>query len=95
MEVKLVDHMGSDLSIVNAARVSFSKESRWGWGEKNGNDGLYLKDKDVKLIKYLATHSHWTPFAHTSITLRITAPVPIRTQFFIFIDQSTRTTCNH
>ena len=37
---------------------------------------------DIKLINYLAAHNHWTPFAHTSITLHIKAPFPIRTQFF-------------
>jgi thymidylate synthase (FAD) len=41
-----------------------------------------LKDKDEKLIRYLAKHNHWTPFAHPQITLRIKAPVSIRTQFF-------------
>jgi len=80
MEVKLVDHMGSDLSIVNAARVSFSKESRWGWGEKNGNDGLYLKDKDVKLVNYLAKHDHWSPFGHASMQFHIKAPVFVARQ---------------
>ena len=51
MEVKLVDHMGSDLSIVNAARVSFAKE------HKEFDEG-----KDGKLIRYLAKHDHWSPF---------------------------------
>ena len=41
-----------------------------------------VSDKDFKLLKYLAKHNHWTPFAHPQITLRIKAPISIRTQFF-------------
>jgi thymidylate synthase (FAD) len=73
--VEYVDHMGTDLTIVNAARVSFNKESEW-------DTGHVLSAKDSKLVKYLADHNHWTPFAHTSITLRIKAPISIRTQLF-------------
>ena len=68
--VELVDHMGSDLTVVNSARVSFS------------NHKEEFEDKDEKLIRYLAKHNHWTPFAHPQITLRIKAPISIRTQFF-------------
>lgn len=68
--VELVDCMGNDLTVVNAARVSFAKES------------LEFTDKDEKLIAYLAKHNHWTPFAHPQITLRIKAPISIRTQCF-------------
>ena len=50
MNVKLVDHMGSDLSVVNAARVSFAKE------HKEFDDVA-----DTKLINYLAKHNHWSP----------------------------------
>jgi thymidylate synthase (FAD) len=71
--------MGSDLTIVNAARVSFNKESAWDT-DREGNQ--QLSDKDFKLIRYLAEHQHWTPFAHPQITLRIKAPISIRTQFF-------------
>lgn len=78
--VEYVDHMGSDLTIVNAARVSFNKESEW---EEIDHEGIgHLTAKDSKLINYLAKHNHWTPFAHTSITLRIKAPISIRTQLF-------------
>lgn len=78
--VEYVDHMGSDLTIVNAARVSFNKESEW---EEIDHEGIgILSAKDSKLINYLAQHNHWTPFAHTSITLRIKAPISIRTQLF-------------
>lgn len=72
VKVEYVDHMGSDESVVNAARVSFANE---------GDDGR-TEEQNEKLIKYLARHGHWTPFGHTSITLRITAPIPIRTQCF-------------
>ena len=68
--VEYVDHMGNDLTVVNSARVSFSNHK-----EK-------FEDKDEKLIRYLAKHNHWTPFAHPQITLRIKAPISIRTQFF-------------
>lgn len=77
MKAEYIDHCGTDLSIVNAARVSFAKESEW--AEKTVN---VLKEKDERLISYLARHNHWTPFAHTAITLRMSAPVPIRTQCF-------------
>lgn len=77
--VELVECMGSDLTVVNAARVSFNKESGWQTDQK-GNK--ILSDKDFKLIRYLAEHEHWTPFAHPQITLRIKAPISIRTQLF-------------
>ena len=74
MKVEYVDHMGDDLAVVNAARVSFDKTSQL-------EEGSLIED-DVRLIKYLAKHNHWTPFAHTAISLRMGAPVPIRTQCF-------------
>ena len=92
--VELIDHMGSDLTVCNSARVSFSGESEWGIDESAkkrleesgshfSNECIkQLKEKDVKLIKYLAKHNHWTPFAHPQITLRIKAPISIRTQLF-------------
>jgi len=81
--VHLVDYMGSDLTVVNAARVSFAKESSWN-GERSwtGAQKEVLSERDKKLIAYLAKHNHWTPFAHPQITLRIKAPISIRTQFF-------------
>ena len=75
-EVVLKDVMGSDLTVVNAARVSFDKESSW--DETKG----VLSKADQKLIRFLAVYNHWTPFAHPQITLRIKAPIFIRTQFF-------------
>jgi thymidylate synthase (FAD) len=82
--VGLVSHMGNDLMVVNAARVSFAKESKYEQVEAEGGIVLenVLSDKDKKLIKYLAKHKHWTPFAHPQITLQIKAPISIRTQLF-------------
>ena len=71
--VEYVNHMGSDLTVVDAARVSFNKKTV---------PGAVVSDKDFNLLKYLAKHNHWTPFAHPQITLRIKAPISIRTQFF-------------
>lgn len=68
MSVEYVDHMGSDLSVVNAARVSFAKVSE------------EFTDKDEKLINYLAKHNHWTPFAHAFVSLRIKAPIFVARQ---------------
>lgn len=68
--VEYIDHMGSDLTVVNAARVSFA------------NHHTGLTDSDAGLLRYLAQHHHWTPFAHPQITLRIAAPVFVRTQCF-------------
>lgn len=66
--VQYVSHMGSDLTVVNAARVSFSKES------------TEFTERDAKLIRYLAKHQHWTPFAHPQITIRIKTPIFVRAQ---------------
>ena len=67
-DVEIIDHMGSDLSVVNAARVSFNKQSK------------ELSDKDERLIKYLAKHNHWTPFGHASASFRIKAPIFVARQ---------------
>lgn len=86
MRADLVDSMGSDLTIVNAARVSFDKESEWDAAWAEDYDGLYqydiLSDKDQKLVKYLATHGHFTPFTHAVITLRETVPIFVARQRF-------------
>ena len=81
MNVDLIDHMGSDLSVVNAARVSFSKESEMVWVEDAPT--MYketLSDKDKKLVGYLAKHDHWSPFAHASLQFRIKAPIFVARQ---------------
>jgi len=88
LEVKLIDVMGDDLRVVNAARVSFSKESEWEFPfnkEYTGhthNAEKKLSEKDQKLIKYLATHNHWTPFSHVQITLREKVPIFVARQRF-------------
>ena len=83
MNVELIDHMGSDLSVVNAARVSFAKKSELEWVEKKNSSTLYeqtLKDKDKKLINYLAKHDHWSPFGHASLQFHIKAPIFVARQ---------------
>ena len=69
MKVKVIDVMGTDLSVVNAARVSFAKEH-------NEFDGI----KDTRLIKYLAEHNHWSPFGHASMQFHIKAPIFVARQ---------------
>ena len=79
MFCELVDKMGTDKTVVDAARVSFSKRTQW---ERNiPNQGIYeLSDKDKKLINYLATHEHWSPFGHCSLSVHIGAPVFVARQ---------------
>lgn len=72
-KVKLLDSMGSDLTIVNAARVSFEKES------KLDLDGA-LKMSDEKLIRYLALHNHTSPFNHVFLQFRVSAPLFVARQ---------------
>lgn len=83
MKVDYIDHMGSDLSVVNAARVSFDKESEWDY-LADPEDGVafdkVLSKADAKLISYLASHGHWSPFAHTSISFRFKAPIFVARQ---------------
>ncbi len=85
MEVVLIDKMGSDITVCNAARVSFNKETEWEKGtiEYTGvTINPQLSEKDQKLIKYLATHNHWTPFSHVQITLREKVPIFVARQRF-------------
>lgn len=71
MKVQYIDHMGNDDSVVNAARVSFNK-----------HPSNFTNEQNHKLIRYLVEHKHEIPFAHTAITLRVQAPISIRTQAF-------------
>jgi thymidylate synthase (FAD) len=80
MEVQLVDKMGSDLTVVNAARVSYNKESEWDSITPAGPTQGVLTARDEKLIKFLAEHDHWSPFAHCSLQFRIKAPVFVARQ---------------
>lgn len=80
-----IDHMGSDLSVVNAARVSFGKKSELVEGEvKEDEIGSYiemvLSDKDIKLIKYLAKHEHISPFGHAFASFHVRAPIFVARQ---------------
>jgi len=81
IKVDLIDTMGDDLTVVNAARVSFDKESDWdSEPDWRGFRELTLSAKDCKLIKYLADHNHWSPFAHCSLQFRIAAPIFVARQ---------------
>jgi thymidylate synthase (FAD) len=83
MSVELIDYMGTDLSIVNADRVSFDKESSWEYLREIDADDEQVKclsEKDSKLINYLARHNHWRPFAHTCLSFRIKAPIFVARQ---------------
>lgn len=68
LNVEYIDHMGSDLTVTNAARVSFDKHKE------------VFDAKDERLISYLARENHFTPFAHPQITVRVTAPVFVARQ---------------
>lgn len=70
MKATLIDHMGSDLTVVNSARVSFNKHAE------------EFTQGDTRLIKYLATHGHFTPFTHPQITMRESVPIFVARQRF-------------
>lgn len=71
IKVEYVDHMGTDDSVANAARVSFAKDA-----------SNYTPEQNGRLIQFLARERHELPFAHTAVTLRCSAPIPQRTQCF-------------
>ena len=68
MKAELIDHMGDDRTVVNAARVSFDKESK------------EFSEKDAKLIQFLAKHKHVVPFAHPQLSFRCNAPIFVARQ---------------
>ena len=68
IKVTYIDHMGDDLSVVNAARVSFGKK----------HDSF--QDKDTKLIQYLAKHKHLSPFGHDFASFHVKAPIFVARQ---------------
>jgi len=88
IKATLKDHMGSDLSVVNAARVSFGKESyaeEWEYYEysSGGASGDYiavLSERDQKLIRYLAKHKHLSPFGHAFASFHVKAPIFVARQ---------------
>ena len=77
-----VDHMGSDLSVVNAARVSFGKKSEalGTSGAEGGHMTPILHDQDKRLIKYLAKHKHMSPFGHAFASFHVKAPIFVARQ---------------
>ena len=79
MEVTYVDHMGSDLSVVNAARVSFGKKSEMVCTDLQVGT-WELKPQDTKLIRYLAKHNHISPFGHAFASFHVKAPVFVARQ---------------
>jgi len=74
-------HMGNDLTVVNAARVSFGKESEWDYEESDAYSfKQHMKLKDKKLIQYLAKHKHISPFGHCFASFHIKAPIFVARQ---------------
>lgn len=86
MEANYITHYGSDLSAVNAARVSMNKESDWErqhWDPVTGQEDIDLRElssKDEKLIYYLAKNKHTSCFEHQGVTLRLKVPLFVRSQ---------------
>lgn len=80
ISVTLIDSCGSDLSVVNAARVSFYKESEWDHHIHLDKEFDVLKEKDAKLINYLAKHEHLSPFNHAFLSFRVKAPIFVARQ---------------
>ena len=91
MKVDLIDYMGSDLTVANAARVSFDKQSDWNivshqkecWDDSRivvTSPVRELKEADKKLINFLARENHWTPFGHCFLQFRIKAPIFVARQ---------------
>jgi len=72
-----IEHMGNDLTVANAARVSFGKTSEM---EENTWGPPTLKAKDAKLIKYLAKHKHISPFGHCFASFHVKAPIFVARQ---------------
>ena len=86
IKVTYIDHCGSDLNVVNAARVSFGKESEpieWQYidlGKVSGDLVAVLNEKDQKLIHYLAKHEHYSPFGHCFASFHVKAPIFVARQ---------------
>ena len=84
IEVTYIDHMGTDLSVVNAARVSFGKNSEWDYIDWRDTDDYarkkILSEGDTKLIKYLAKHKHMSPFGHAFASFHVKAPIFVARQ---------------
>lgn len=89
IEVTYISHMGDDISVVNAARVSFGKKSRYYYGDeaeiaadfdREWEYPTFVLDKDKKLINYLAKNNHKSPFNHAFATFHVKAPIFVARQ---------------
>jgi thymidylate synthase (FAD) len=88
IKVELVDFMGDDVRVAEAARVSFDRSADAGAGSTERQVALQhgtksvrdAGDRDAKLVKYLARHNHWTPSAHVVATIVVTAPIFVARQ---------------
>ena len=81
IEVTYKGHMGNDLTVCNAARVSFGKETEWDYEESDAYSfKQHLKTKDEKLIQYLAKHKHISPFGHCFASFHVKAPIFVARQ---------------
>lgn len=93
IEAELLHYVGSDLTVANAARVSFHKTAEWINADEeyaDFADGIYrgkhptfkgiISEKDEKLIRYLAKHKHHSPFNHAFLTFRVKAPIFVARQ---------------
>lgn len=69
MTVELINSMGDDQSVVNAARVSFAKDA-----------SNFTEDQNIKLLNYLAKHNHWSPYAHVFLSFRVKVPLFVAMQ---------------
>ena len=79
IQTTYIDHMGSDLSVVNSARVSFGKTSQLVFNDDPDDVGS-LSDRDTKLINYLAKHKHLSPFGHAFASFHVKAPIFVARQ---------------
>jgi len=82
ISVTYIQHMGDDLTVVNAARVSFGKqrEALGYTGVEGGAMRPILADGDVRLINYLAKHRHMSPFGHCFVSFHVKAPIFVARQ---------------
>lgn len=80
MKATLLEHMGGDLTVVNAARVSFANKSDWEEVPDVLLSGKCLSERDAKLVHYLAKHGHFTPFTHPQASFHIEAPIFVARQ---------------
>ena len=80
IEVDLVHRVGDDLDVVNAARVSFDKKGTWARTDDQFPGKNILEGRDAKLIKYLATHDHHSPFNHSFLSFCVKAPIFVARQ---------------